>query len=55
MSLKEELQADVKEAMREGDATKRDTLRMLLAAIKQVEKDEQIELDDEAVQKVVAK
>ena len=55
MSLKEELQSDVKTAMREGDANKRDTLRMLLAAIKQVEKDDQIELDDAAVEKVVAK
>ncbi|UCG26501.1 MAG: GatB/YqeY domain-containing protein [Chloroflexota bacterium] len=55
MSLKEELEADVKTAMREGDVTRRDTLRMLLAAIKQVEKDDQVELDDEAVQKVVAK
>lgn len=55
MSLKEKLQADVKTAMREGDATKRDTLRMLLAAVKQVEKDDQIELDDAAVEKVVAK
>ena len=55
MSLKETLQADLEEAMREGDATKRDTLRMLLAAIKQVEKDDQLVLDDEAVQKVLVR
>ena len=49
MSLKTQLQTDVKAAMREGDKEKRDTLRMLLAAIKQKEIDEKVTLDDEGV------
>jgi len=55
MSLKAELQDDVKMAMREGDTLRRDTLRMVLAAIKQEEVDNQIELDDEGCHKVLAK
>ena len=31
MSLADRLQADMKDAMRDGDALKRDTLRMVLA------------------------
>lgn len=55
MNLKEQLQADVATAMREGDVTRRDTLRMVLAAIKQEEVDERTELDDAACQKIVAR
>jgi uncharacterized protein len=55
MLLKERLQADVAAAMREKDNAKRDTIRMLLSAVKQVEIDEKRTLDDNAVQDVVAK
>jgi uncharacterized protein YqeY len=55
MNLKEQLQDDVKTAMREGDTMKRDTLRMLLAAIKQEEVDERILLDDDGCQRILAK
>jgi uncharacterized protein YqeY len=55
MNLKETLQADVRNAMREGETTRRDTLRMMLAAIKQVEIDEQTLLDDEGCLKVLGK
>jgi uncharacterized protein YqeY len=55
MSLKAELQNDVKMAMREGDTLRRDTLRMVLAAIKQEEVDNQLVLDDEGCQRVLAK
>lgn len=55
MNLKEKLQADMKTAMREGDTLTRDTLRLVLAAIKQVEIDDQIELDDDACLKVLAR
>jgi len=55
MNLKETLQADVRNAMRQGDSTRRDTLRMMLAAIKQVEIDDQTVLDDEGCLKVLAK
>ncbi len=55
MSLKEKLRADVADAMRSGNADKRNVIRMLLAAVKQVEIDDQVELDEKGVQAVVAK
>ena len=55
MSLKDRLRADVAEAMREGDASGRDVLRLMLAAVKQEEVDEQKELDDAGVQVVLMK
>jgi uncharacterized protein YqeY len=55
MSLKEQLRADMAAAMREGDTVRRDTLRLVLAAVKQAEVDEQVTLDDGAVQAVLAK
>ena len=39
MTIKERLNAELKSAMRSGDATRRDALRMLLAAVKQGEVD----------------
>ncbi|GAB4196315.1 MAG: GatB/YqeY domain-containing protein [Wenzhouxiangellaceae bacterium] len=55
MSLKQELQEAVKSAMRSGDKSRLTTLRMVMAAIKQREVDERIELDDQAVLAVVEK
>jgi uncharacterized protein YqeY len=55
MSLKEEIQSDLTTAMREGDTNKRDTLRMVLAAIQQEEIDRQITLDDAGIQDVIRK
>ncbi|MFN2135352.1 MAG: GatB/YqeY domain-containing protein [Candidatus Promineifilaceae bacterium] len=57
MSLKEQLRLDMADAMRSGDKEKRDTLRLLLSAVKQVEIDEQVDLenDDEAVLAVLNK
>lgn len=55
MSLKEQLQNDVTEAMRSGDVERRDTLRLLLAAVKQEEVDKQTQLDDSGVEAVLAK
>lgn len=55
MSLKTQLKTDLATAMREKDTEKRDTLRMLLAAIKQIEVDEQTTLDEVAVQAVLEK
>jgi uncharacterized protein YqeY len=55
MSLKEQLQNDMALAMRQGDTLRRDTLRMLLAAIKQEEIDRQIVLDDEGTLEVLSK
>jgi uncharacterized protein YqeY len=55
MNLKERLHADLTTAMREGNAQRRDVLRMMLAAIKQVEIDDRKVLDDEGVQEVLRK
>jgi uncharacterized protein YqeY len=55
MSLKEQLRSDMADAMRTGDKEKRDTLRLLLAAVKQVEIDEQKELTDDDVVEVLNK
>ena len=49
MSLKTQLNTDLKVAMREGDKPKRDTLRMIMAAIKQEEVDSRTTIDDEGV------
>ncbi len=49
MSLKERITEDMKAAMRAKDAERLSTIRMLLAACKQREVDERIELDDAAV------
>ena len=48
MSLKERITDDMKAAMRAKDAERLTTIRMLLAACKQREVDERIELDDAA-------
>ena len=39
MTLIEELEEDVKDAMRAGDAARRDALRLILASLKSAEKD----------------
>jgi uncharacterized protein YqeY len=49
VSLKERITEDMKAAMRAKDAERLSTIRMLLAACKQREVDERIELDDAAV------
>lgn len=46
MSIKDRITDDIKEAMRNRDKPKLDTLRQLAAAIKQVEIDERIMVDD---------
>jgi uncharacterized protein YqeY len=55
MTLKTKISDDLKNAMRAGEAGKRDTLRLLQAAIKQREVDERIELDDAAVLAAIEK
>ena len=49
MSIREQILADIKEAMKAKDVFKRDTLRTLNAALKQVEVDQRIEMTDEVV------
>ncbi len=55
MRLKDRIKADIKDAMRAKDVTKRDTLRNLNAAIKQVEVDERKELSDSDVEAILSK
>jgi len=55
MSLKERITEDMKAAMRAKEAARLLTIRGLLAAMKQKEGDERIELDDAAVIGIVDK
>ncbi len=55
MALKEQITEDMKSAMRAKEAERLGTIRLLLAAIKQREVDEQIQLDDAGVIAVVDK
>ena len=55
MELKDRIKNDIKEAMRAKDTAKRDTLRNLNAAIKQIEVDERRELSDADVEAVLMK
>lgn len=53
--MKEELLKALKEAMKEKDELKKDTITMLRAAILQVEKDSQKELNQGEMEAIVAK
>lgn len=55
MSLKQQIQDDVKTAMRERAQKRLGTLRLITAEIKQVEVDKRTELDDQAVLAVLDK
>ena len=55
MSLKEQITEDMKTAMRAKDSERLGTIRLLLAAMKQKEVDERIELDDVMVVAIVDK
>jgi uncharacterized protein len=55
MSLKTRISDDMKNAMRARDAARLSTIRMLMAATKQKEVDERIELDDAQIVAVVDK
>lgn len=55
MSLKEQLFADLKEAMKQKNNILKDTIQMVRAGILQIEKDKKIELEDDGVLKVIAK
>ena len=55
MTLKQQISDDMKNAMRAKDSARLGAVRLLLAAIKQKEVDERIELDDAAVIAIVEK
>lgn len=54
-AVKEKLQQDLKEAMKSKDVFKRETIRFLMSAIKQVEVDERKELSDDDIYKIIQK
>ena len=54
-SIKERLASDMKQAMRDKDNVRKDTLRMLRAAIQRREVDERTELDETQVLAVIEK
>ncbi len=55
MSMREQINDDLKAAMRGGDAARRDTIRLLLAALKQREVDERKVLTDADVLGIIEK
>ena len=55
MSLRDQINDDLKAAMRSGDAARRDTIRLLTAALKQREVDERKTLTDADVLAVIEK
>ncbi len=55
MTLKEQLLADLKSAMKEKDTVRKDTVQLIRSGILQVEKDNKIELTDEQIIDVIAK
>ena len=55
MSLKEQLFADLKTAMKEKDSVRKDTVQLIRSGILQIEKDNKVELDDEAIIDVISK
>lgn len=55
MSLKAQINEDMKSAMRAKEAARLGTIRLLTAAIKQKEVDERIELTDEQVLAIIEK
>ena len=55
MDLKLQLETALKDAMKAGDDVGKRTIRMVLAAIRQVEIDRQVKLDDTAVVSIIQK
>jgi hypothetical protein len=55
MDTKEKLEFALKEALKAGDDVRKRTVRMVLAAVRQVEIDRQMKLDEAAVLNIVQK
>ena len=53
--LKEKLMGDLKDAMKEKDEIKKNTVQMVRAAVLQIEKDKGIEVTDEMIIDIIAK
>lgn len=55
MSLKETLMNDLKDAMKQKDTVRKDTIQLVRSGVLQIEKDKQVTLDDDGVLDVIAK
>ncbi|QBR84659.1 GatB/YqeY domain-containing protein [Legionella israelensis] len=55
MTIKEQITNDLKDAMRAKDKKKLEALRLITAAIKQIEVDERIEVDDDRLLSILDK
>lgn len=55
MTIKEQITADMKAAMKAKDMGRLGAIRLLMAAIKQKEVDERVEMDDAQITAVIAK
>jgi uncharacterized protein YqeY len=55
MDTKEKLEIALKEALKAGDDVRKRTVRMVLAAVRQVEIDRQVKLDEAAVLGIIQK
>lgn len=53
--LKEKLMEDLKTAMREKNEIQKNTVTMIKAAVLQIEKDKQVQLDDNQILEIIAK
>lgn len=55
MALKAKLLEDMKQAMKDRDTVRKNTVQLVRASVLQVEKDKQITLDDDGVLDIIAK
>ena len=55
MSLNQQIKSDIKDAMRAKDTVKRDTLRNIQAAVKQIEVDERRDVTDADLETIMMK
>ena len=55
MNLKDKLAQDLKLSMKEKDTVKKNAVQSIRAAVKQVEIDQRVELDDDGITEVIAK
>jgi len=55
LALKDQLQADLKTAMKDKDKVKKSSITMIRAAILQVEKDQKVELEEDQILEIIAK
>ncbi len=55
MSLNQQIKSDIKDAMRAKDTLKRDTLRNIQAAVKQIEVDERRDVTDADLETIMVK